>query len=243
MGSGQHFGDEQFLGLDTPTWILWGVLLAVVVTLLVLIARARWLGIRQQMFRKTPAAEALCRPGILDTHLNAELWERVFKATLARATQTIGRQDGDVAREAAAALARLRPVEGALATPAHQTALKAARTGTLQSCLARTPEQLVYVLVFPARHEHSGLFRRHEGFADGWVEHVAGFRRQLEEADRSAPLLCLLYFLGSQAADGTLVVAYEGEAGRLMPADLVPAADGEDGPALRMAGGFDFQLA
>jgi hypothetical protein len=243
MGPVWGFTDDGYLGLDTLTWVLWAVLLVVVVVLLVAIARTRWLGLRPHLFRKTAAVTALEMPGLLARHLDSTLWARIFQTTLARAGQALARQEGAVAQEAAAALDRLGPVEGALAATSHEMAVRVVKTGTLQSFLARVQEQFVYVLVFPARHEHSGLFRRHVGFADGWVEHVAQLRRQGADEEQSGALLCLLYFLGPQAADGTLLVAYDGSAGQLVPADLVPAAGGADGALLRFAERFDFQLA
>ena len=72
---------------------------------------------------------------------------------------------------------------------------------------------------------------------------VSRLRRKLSGAERTKSLLCLLYFLSPHASDGTLVVACEGDARRLVPGEMVPAAGAEDGRTFRLVDKYDFKLA
>jgi len=56
-------------------------------------------------------------------------------------------------------------------------------------------------------------------------------------------MLSLLWFLSPDARDGTLLVAYEGPKGRLVPGELVPEQPAEGPPTLRFPETFEFQLA
>ena len=223
--------------------IVIGALAALVLVLITLVNRYRWRALRPKLFSKTPEVLALEKPGLLAVHLDGDRWQQTSRTVLEKVRQSLDGCDNDIAREASAAMGKVLTADDRLATLTRQAAARAVQTGSLQSVLLKVQEQLVYVLVFPARHEHSGLFRRYEPFMDGWVDHVARLRRELGDKERQESLLCLLYFLSPAGRDGVLLAAYEGDVKRVVPGNLAPEVGADDDHTLRLADKYEFQLA
>jgi hypothetical protein len=115
--------------------------------------------------------------------------------------------------------------------------LRAMTEGDLQSALVRLDNALVYFLVFPGRPEDRRTLRRHPAIADGWPAHAASVRAAAGLGQ--SPMIALLYFLGLDARDGTLAVAYEGDDTRRFPPELAePSGGALNGPGLT----YDFAL-
>ncbi len=214
---------------------------ALFVTFVVASARIRWLKLRPRLFVRPEALDALASPGLIATNLSPANWLEAFRSTLDKATRALGSVDSKAAQEAAAALASAKAAPP-LAVISREVAIRALQNGSVQSVLTRVEGRMVYLVAFPGRHEHSELYRRYEPFVDGWEEHVTQLRNQLAASAPAPGLLCLLYFLSPHGRDGTLLVAFEGETGRVLPGELVPRSDTGDERAFRLMDRYDFRL-
>jgi hypothetical protein len=123
----------------------------------------------------------------------------------------------------------------------REVALRAMTEGESRSALVRLDEAIVYVMVFPGRHDDKRTFRRSEGLAQGWPQHARTVH-DAAKGQKALPMLSLLYFLGLDAQSGTLLVAYEGEEGSLFPAELAEPANGPNHDAVRPGLSHDFVL-
>jgi hypothetical protein len=184
-------------------------------------SRHEWKALRHKVFKRVDCPQALSLSSRLAQRLGTERWQAAFRETLARS-----RHDFQVAGNPAA-VAGMQTVErnaDRLEPVVRETALCAMTEGELRSALLRLEELLVYVLVFPGRHDDRRTFRRSEALAHGWPAHA---KAVLGVADqhKSAQMLSLLYFLGVDAMNGTLLVAYDGEGGSIFPKELADRAN------------------
>ncbi len=221
-------------GDDLRTLLVLLTLHAAAVTGVIIHSRSDWRVLRHRLFRPYEGLEKLSRPGRVEERLSSERWEAAFHETLERS-----RRDFEGERNVAAAI--LMAVENdreAFGTLVKEIASRAMTEGDLRSALVRLDKALVYILVFPGRHEDRRTLRRYTAFSDGWPAHAANVRA-VDEAGNS-PMISLLYFLGLDARDGTLLVAYEGDDGRRFPAELTePSGGAINGSSLT----YDFALA
>jgi hypothetical protein len=225
------------------TYLFIGWPVAVVLILLVIwFARVKWLRIRPQVNAPPAGSPERVKPGHAAEHLDPARWADVFGRALKRAEAALAADPSPVAARTADALRATGPMQAALAEATRAAAWAAVTTGELETRLVADGRTAVYALVFPDKHAHARLICRHPALADGWLDHAARVRAGLA-ADGAAPdLLCLLFFLGPDARDGTLAVAYEADDGRLAAAELVGSEPAADRPVQR-TGTWGFQLA
>jgi hypothetical protein len=219
-----------------------------VVTLLVLLAlfsaaiigfimhtRAEWRALRHKLFRRLEGAEKLSKPSGVAARLSSPRWDAAFRETLERS-----QRDFEAGGNTTAA-AILRAVhDGGEQFPemVRDIASRAMTPGELESALVRLEQGLVYVLVLPGRYEDRRTLKRYPSLADGWPEHAASIRAAAGAG--KSPMIALLYFLGLDAHDGSLLVAYEGDDSRRFPAALgEPPVSELNSPALT----YDFALS
>jgi hypothetical protein len=218
---------------------LWGLLiclgiLGLAVTGAVLRVRDDWKALRHKLFRPDESLERSSRPGRVAERLASDRWDAAIRETLARACRDFEGEETP-ARSAfesvAAAGERLRPI-------VDEVAKRAMTSGDLESALVRIDRAIVYVLVFPGRHDDRRRTRGYEALSQGWPAHASAVRRAAGEGG-DLPMVGLLYFLGLDAREGALLVAYEGDDGCHYPPDLAepPGAPGE--PALT----YEFSMA
>jgi hypothetical protein len=185
-------------------------------------ARHEWKALRHKLFQSVESPKALSLPSRLAQRLDRERWESTFRETLSRS-----RRDFQVTGNATA-VAAMETVERnaeRLAPVVEETALCAMTEGELRSALLRLEELLVYVLVFPGRHDDRRTFRRSESLAHGWPAHSQAVLGAVDQS-KSAQMLSFLYFLGVDAVSGTLLVAYDGEGGSFFPQELADPVNG-----------------
>jgi hypothetical protein len=233
---GGFFADYAFLAQ-----LAWGSLALVTFGFMLVLIRVRWLGFSRRLAQKAGAASSLERPGLIQSRLGSGCWGDAFRTAIHQAAQSFGSSEHPAGRELATALNGLRPSEAALSALTRDAASEALTSGSLQSTIARVGTHFVYALVFPARHEHNGQCNRHEGFAWGWATHISHMRQTALAEAPSRPAVCLLLFLDPLARHGTMLVAYDGPAGRVIPTGL-EAGPGH-GQELRTTEQFDFSLA
>ena len=89
----------------------------------------------------------------------------------------------------------------------------------------------------------TGAIRRSAALAEGWPVHAAALRRAAAEGGAAPPLVALLYFLGLDAQDGRLEIAYEGDDRRRYPAGLGEPPGGTAGPRDGPGWSYEFTLA
>ena len=180
---------------------------------LIIYVRNEWKMLRIYLFKKPEAMLEQGRPGRVADHLDFDRWETAYRATLERARSDFARDGGPAA---AAALGVLEAARDDVAPLVREVAARSMTRGALQSVLIRLDGVTVYALATPGRYEDRRTLRRDESLAEGWPAHAAAIRR----AAAGLPLIGLLYFLGTDAHDGTLLVAYEGDENRFFPAEL-----------------------
>jgi hypothetical protein len=196
-------------------------------------ARDDWRGLRHRLFRPNEDLEKSSGPGRVAERLGSDRWDAAFRETLGRACRDF-EGEGPAARAAlesvAAAGEELRPVVDAVAN-------RAMMSGDLESALVRIDGAIVYVLAFPGRHDDRRRFRGYGALAGGWPAHDAAVRRAATLDGGELPMIGLLYFLGLDAREGTLLAAYEGDDGRRLPHDL---AEPPGGPTAEPALTYEF---
>jgi hypothetical protein len=233
-------GETAIGGADLRLLIVFFALIAFAATGVILHSRNEWKMLRHSLFRKPGDLVKMERPGRVAGHLEPGRWGAAFRETLERARRDF---EGDEGRAAKAALDVVKTAEAEVAPLVREVALRALTTGELQSILVGLDGVTVYALAFPGRHEDRRSFRRHESLSEGWPAHAAAVRRATAGAGAPRPLIALLYFLGLDARDGALLLAYEGDEGRLFPAEL---AEGPGGPVAARTGPswtYEFALA
>jgi hypothetical protein len=204
----------------------WGILLALVALGLVgaiFHSRQEWRALRHKLYKPLDGLKTLSRPSRLAQRLTSDQWYSVFRETLTQSGHDF--QTGGNSAAAAAMEAVGRNAEP-LAPLVQEVALGAMIEGELRSALVRLDEALVYILVFPGRHEDKRTFRRSEAFAEGWQAHAAAVH-SAADARKTLPMISLLFFLGLDAQSGTLLAAYDGEEGSLFPTELAEPANGK----------------
>ncbi len=121
---------------------------------------------------------------------------------------------------------------------AREIAIRAMTDGDFRSALVRLEQGIVYLLVFPGKHEDRRTLRRYPSLEKGWPAHAASVRASAGAG--SAPMVALLYFLGLDAHDGTLLVAYEGDDKRRFAVEMAePPQTAPAGAGLS----YDFALS
>src|SRR5262249_35283823 len=149
---------------------IWSLAGTASVGLSIVLARRRWFAFRTKFHGQSGPPEASRKPGLMATGLGPASWLETLRATLGRASKALGETEHEAARERAAALPAVA-ADPALASVSRDLAVQALETGGLQSALVKLGRSLVYLVLFPDRHEHAELFRRHDQFAAGWVDH------------------------------------------------------------------------
>jgi hypothetical protein len=210
-------------GEDLKDLIVLIAAIAFAMTGVILHSRNEWKLLRHTLFRKPGGLAKMERPGRVAGHLDPGRWDAVFRETMERARADLERDDEGAAKEG---LDVLKAAEAEVAPLVREVALRAMTTGELQSIVIGLDGVTVYALAFPGRHEDRRSFRRHQSLSEGWPAHAAAVRRASAGASAAPPLIGLLYFLGLDARDGALLLAYEGDEGHLFPAELAEVTGG-----------------
>jgi hypothetical protein len=228
---------------DSGVYYVWGAAAILLAGAVYWFARRRWIKLRLTLAARPGAIAERERPGLLAENLAPERWEKSVGITLKGVEAALLADGSPIAAKAATALREVIPLPAPLAAITQQAAAAAIESGELQSRLIPTKPTAVYALVCPARHAHVRLLRKHPAFADGWPEYAAQVWRALAENGAQTDVLFLLFFLGPDARDGTLAVAFEADDGRLATAELVDGVPGADERPLRRVSGWSFHLA
>jgi hypothetical protein len=213
-------------------------LLALAVTGATLHTRHQWRALRHKLFRPHAGLAQSSRPGRVAERLTSARWASAFGEALGRARR-------DAAAEGvttAAAFEAVAAAEEDLRAVIDDVARRAMTGGDLQSCMVRLPRTIVYVLVFPVRHEDRRAFRRYAALSEGWPAHAAALRRAAAEGGAAPPLVALLFFLGLDARDAMLEIAFEGDDRSWSPAGLGELPGGPAGPRGGPAWSYEFAL-
>jgi hypothetical protein len=187
--------------------------------------RHEWRALRYKLFQPQDRAADWSRPGRVAERLDRGRLGDASREVLGRLRRDL-ESEGDA--DAAAAVESVAEAEERLAPLIGEVASQAMAAGELRSALVRLDRALVYVLVFPGRQEDRRAFRREAALCDGWQVHAAAIR-DAAEGSGARPLVALLYFLGPDARDGTLLAAYEGDRGSRFAAELAESAGGPAG--------------
>jgi len=184
--------------------------------------RHEWRALRHKLFQREESKAGWSQPGRVAARLSpGRLGDaaREMLGRLRREFEAAGDAEAVAAVEAVAeAGERLDPMLG-------EVAARAVAGGDLQSVLVRLDKALAYVLVFPGRREDPRTFRRYEALCDGWPAHAAAVR-EAAGGGEAPPLVALLFFLGLDAREGSLLVAYEGDHASRCPEELADQAGG-----------------
>jgi hypothetical protein len=182
--------------------------------------RHEWRALRHRLFQREESKGGWSRPG--------GVAERLRSGRLGVASREIlGRLRSDFEAEgnaeAAAAVEAVALAGDRLDPRLAEIAGWAMAGGELRSVLVRLDGALAYLLAFPGRREDPRTFRRYEAFRAGWPAHAAAVR-EAAGGDGAPPLVALLVFLGLDAREGTVLVAYEGDGTSRYPDDLADPA-------------------
>jgi hypothetical protein len=227
-------------GIDLKTILILAALLVVALTGAIVHTRQEWLALRHRLFRPLEGPLKQARPSRVAERLTSPLWDKAFWETLRRSRRDM---EADGNGSAAALLGSAEKAGEDLSQLVKDLAMRAMAAGELRSALVRVDGGLIYALVFPGKHEDRRTFRRYDALADGWAAHATAVRARAVRDRQSPPLLGLLYILGLDAREGTLLVAYHGDDGRLSAAELVEpnvgVSDAQDAATLT----YEFALA
>jgi hypothetical protein len=213
---------QETNGVDPlATLLILLALVAAATTGIIIHSRHEWGMLRYRLFRPLESLANLSRPSRVATRLSSGRWGAAFRDALERSRSEFAGEGNAVA---AAVLEAVEKNGEALESIAKEVALRAMTEGNLQSALVRLDSALVYFLMFPGRHEDRRTLRRYPTIADGWPAHAASVRAAAGVG--KSPMIALLYFLGLDARDGTLVVAYEGDDTRRFPPELAEPPGG-----------------
>ena len=204
----------------------------------VLHTRYEWRALRHMLFRPVDSLKWLSLPGRLEERLGAERWDCPFRETLSRSRRDFlseGRSD------VAAAMEAVERDRERLAPMVREVARCAMIDGEVRSVLVRLDDVLVYILTFPGSADDKRSLRKCGALAGGWTTHARAVRGAAEQV-QSVPMISLLFFLGLDARSGTLLVAYEGDGGSVLPAALVSPADGQASGSTVSERSYEFLL-
>jgi hypothetical protein len=222
-------GEAPWTDGQLVTLLVFLGLVALAAAGVILHARSEWRALRHVLFKPDEEQAGLSRPSRVAERLAPDRWGEVFRATLAEARRDLGAAP---AGAAGAALEAVCQAEEALAPRVREVALRAMTGGEPRSTVVRLGAVTVYALVVPGRQEDRRALRRHEALAGGWPAHAAAVRRAAAEgAGTAPPLVALIYYLGLDARDGTLLLAYEGDDGRWFPEELAGVGAPAEAPA------------
>jgi hypothetical protein len=220
---------------DIVTELIVLALVAAAIIGIIMHTRAEWGALRHKLARRPGNVQALLRPSSVALRLSSPKWSAAFRDTLEHSCRDVEAEGNP------AAIALFRAVQDQsdeLSELTREIASRAMTDGDLQSALVRLEQGLLYLLVFPGRHDDRRTLRRFPSLADGWPEHAANVRTAASAG--KAPMIALLYFLGLDAHDGKLLVAYDGDENRRFPAELGEApVSTSTGPSLT----YDFVLS
>jgi hypothetical protein len=191
-------------------------LLVLAITGAILHIRNEWKAVRHKLFKLREGLAKPARPSRVVERLMSGRWNAALSDAIARAKDESAAEEENLN----AALEALIAAEGSLRPIVDSIAIEAMTTGDLKSALVRIDELLVYVLVFPGRHEDRRSFRRYQAFSDGWRAHSTAVRHTSMKGENAPPMISLLYFLGLDAHDGTLLIAYDRDDEHRYPAEL-----------------------
>jgi hypothetical protein len=222
-------GDEVKAVLVVTALVLLGVTAFIVHT------RGEWRALRHRLFKRLEVAESVSLPSRVAARLLSPRWDAAFHETLERSVRDF---DAEGNTAAAAIVRAASDRDEPFREMAREIAIRAMTDGDLRSALVRLEQGIVYLLVFPGRHEDRRTLRRYPSLEKGWPAHAASVRAAAGAG--SAPMVALLYFLGLDAHDGTLLVAYEGDDKRRFAAEMAePAQTAPAGAGLS----YDFALS
>jgi hypothetical protein len=201
--------------------------------------RHEWRALRHKLSQPAGAEGSQGKACRVEERLAADRLGGPARELLGRLRRDL--EDGGDA-EGAAAVAAVAAADERLDPLLGSVAARAVTGGELRSALVRLDEALGYVLVFPGRRGDPRTIRRYQALSDGWPAHAAAIR-DAAGGPTAPPLVALLYFLGLDARECSVLVAYDGDRGSRFPEELAgasagPLADG-DAPALAR----DFVLA
>lgn len=227
-------GQSALSGDDLRTLLVLLALLTAALAGIFLHSRSEWRVLHRRLFRPREGLAKLSRPSRVEERLSSGRWEAAFRETLERSRRDF---EGEGRTAAAGAIEAVETGGEELESLVKERASQAMTQGDLRSVLVRLEKALVYFLVFPGRHEDRRTLRCHRALADGWPAHAAKVRAAAGAG--TTPMIALLYFLGLDAREGTLLVAYEGDDGRRLPAELAePPGSACGGSSLT----YDFAL-
>ena len=153
-------GSEQLMFLVVSVGLL-----ALAITGAFLHVRHEWSAVRHKLFKSQDGRAKLARPGPDRRRLTSGRWDAAFHESIGMARRETGAEGGTVA----AALEAVEAAEETLRPLVDSVALDAMTSGDLRSALVRIDKVIVYVLVFPGRHDDRRAFRRYEAFSEGWL--------------------------------------------------------------------------
>ena len=184
--------------------------------------RHEWRALRHKLAQPAEDDAGRGRPCRVEERLGPDRLGDPARELLARLRHDLD-ADGDV--EGAAAVGAVAAAADRIDPLLREVAARAMAGGELRSALLRLDEALAYLLVFPGRPEDPRTFRRYPALSDGWPAHAAAVR-DAAGGDAASPLVALLYFLGLDARECSLLVAYEGDRSRRFPEELAEASAG-----------------
>ncbi len=220
------------------TWsILRWIFVLPPIALFVFVARRKWRGVKEMLSSSSEPPEGKSSErelkGAID-HLIGGTLSSALLGALLRAKQALddisSESEEPTGDQSAASKAISRVTDEApdvIEALLEKTAKDALESGKVRSQLVDLEDLLLYLVVFPARHEHPHLLRRYPSFEGGWIEHIDALRGSLslDEALGDTPMLELLLFLRPAANDGVLVVGYSDPDHQLAPATLLDEAE------------------
>ncbi len=204
----------------------------------ILHTRHEWKALKHKLFKPHDGLVKSSRPGRIAERLSSARWDSAFRETLEKARRDLA----STGETAAAAFEAMAAAEDMLGKTVGSVALRAMARGELQSAVVRIDKAIVYVLVFPGRHDDRRVFRRFEPLSEGLPAHAAAVRRAAGGGGSAPPLVALVYFLGLDARDGSLLAAYEGDDGRRYAAELSPTSHGPPGATCEPGLTYQFAL-
>ena len=160
-------GDEVKAVLVVTALVLLGVTGFIVHT------RGEWRRLRHRLFKRLEVAEGVSHPSRVAARLFSPRWDAAFHETLERALRDF-EAEGNTA--AAAILRAASDRNEPFREMAREIAIRAMTDGDLRSALVRLEQGIVYLLVFPGRHEDRRTLRRYPSLEKGWPAHAASVR-------------------------------------------------------------------
>jgi hypothetical protein len=207
------------IGAEVKAVLVVSALVLLALTGFILHTRGEWSALKHRLFKRLEIAEGISHPSRVAARISSPRWDAAFGETLERSVRDFRAEGNSVA---VAILRAASDRDASFSELAREIALQAMTDGDLRSALVRLDQGLVYLLMFPGRHEDRRALRRYPSLERGWPAHAAGVRAAAGAG--SAPMVALLYFLNLDAHDGTLLVVYEGDDNRRFPAEMAESA-------------------